>query len=268
MRNFLGNQWSSGLTIHQAPNLLFEMLRSFVELATSLNLSRATEVTGLTRQTLKRHISNLEELRGAPLFELVDRRYVLTEEGEAALPEAKALLERSVAWVRAENMDVGGLQKIETPDGSYSSRQLPLQALWENEGACTNVYDAWTAARGIISQRQFDRYRSRLVIFRPLGEEWICVWLGSQSLLAELLGEPKAASAVGLSLSHLLCDIGNFETISSVLCGVNASGDARLDRVRKRIESSGDVIDYMRLCMTLRFPDGSTGVGLFCETYP
>ncbi len=255
------------MTVHQAPNLLFEMLRSFVELANSLNLSRATEVTGITRQTLKRHISNLEELRGAPLFDLIDRRYVLTSEGEAALPEAKALLERSVAWVRAEEPLVEGLQKVETPDGLYSSRQLPLRALWETEGTCTATYDAWSAARGVLGDVALDRFRSRLVVFRPLGDEWVCVSLGAESVLARMIGSTRAASAVGMPLSLIFKGFGCLEWIENLFSSVSASSDVRLDRVRMRASICGESIDFMRLSMLIRFPDGSTGVATFCEDH-
>lgn len=255
------------MTVHQPPNLLFEMLRSFVELANTLNLSRATEVTGLTRQTLKRHISNLEELRGAPLFELVDRRYVLTSEGEAALPEAKALLERSVAWVRAEDPWVDGLQKVESADGHYSSRQLPLRALWENEGSCTEAYDAWSAARGVLGHKALDRFRARLVVFRPLGEEWVCVWLGAQSVLAGLIGEVRAASSVGMTLGQILDGCAEGDFVEDLFSSVNSASDVRLDRVRLRVKSSGESLEFMRLAMLIRFPDGSTGVGTFSEVH-
>lgn len=253
------------MTVHQTPNLLFEMLRSFVELANSLNLSRATEVTGITRQTLKRHISNLEELRGAPLFDLVDRRYVLTSEGEAALPEAKALLERSVAWVRAEGPWVEGLQKVETPDGLYSSRQLPLRALWEREGSCTAAYDAWSASRGILGHKALDQFRPRLVVFRPLGDEWVCVWLGAKSVLAEMIGDVQAGSAVGMTLNQILQGFGHAHCVEDLFDSVNGASDVRLDRVRMRAKVADESIDFMRLSMLIRFPDGSTGVAMFSE---
>ena len=41
--------------------LLFEMLRSFTTLARTLNLSHAVEELNSTRQTIRRHISQLED---------------------------------------------------------------------------------------------------------------------------------------------------------------------------------------------------------------
>ena len=72
------------------PGLLFEMIRSFVTLAATLNLSHAVKDLGSTRQTVRRHISTLEDAMGVPLFYVDDRRYYLTVAGENALPDAKA----------------------------------------------------------------------------------------------------------------------------------------------------------------------------------
>ncbi len=64
---------------------MFEMLRSFTTLASTLNLSRAVIALGSTRQTVRRHIQQLEELRGEQLFEVHDRQYVLTEAGSRSV---------------------------------------------------------------------------------------------------------------------------------------------------------------------------------------
>ena len=45
--------------------LLFEMIRSFTTLAQTLNLSHAVAELNSTRQTVRRHISQLEALRSA-----------------------------------------------------------------------------------------------------------------------------------------------------------------------------------------------------------
>ena len=63
----------------QLNTVLFEALRSFSTLASTLNLSRAVDALGTTRQTVRRHISLLEEARGEELFALIDRQYVLTK---------------------------------------------------------------------------------------------------------------------------------------------------------------------------------------------
>ena len=67
---------------------MFEMLRSFTTLAETLNLSHAVVLLGSTRQTVRRHIQQLEEMRGEALFEVHDRQYVLTDAGDRSVREA------------------------------------------------------------------------------------------------------------------------------------------------------------------------------------
>jgi len=43
------------------PPLLYEMVRSFTVLADTLNLSQAVRLLGSTRQTVRRHIAQIEE---------------------------------------------------------------------------------------------------------------------------------------------------------------------------------------------------------------
>lgn len=250
------------MTVHQAPNLLFEMLRSFVELAGSLNLSRATDVTGLTRQTLKRHIASLEELRGVRLFELVDRRYVLTPDGEAALPEARALLERGVAWVRAERSDVGGLLHVASSDGSYVSRELPINRLWDREGeVSTRVYDAWSAARAALDHQALDPLRSAISVFRPYGDDWICSTVGPDSLIAELIGPTRAQSSAGVPLTEL-CRGEYAQFVRDAYGSVASSTGLRFDHVTLRT-ADRETVNYVRLILAIRFADGSNGVAVF-----
>jgi DNA-binding transcriptional LysR family regulator len=52
--------------------LLFEMIRSFSKLAKTLNLSHAVHELSSTRQTVRRHIASLEEIKGENLFEVVN----------------------------------------------------------------------------------------------------------------------------------------------------------------------------------------------------
>ena len=50
------------------------MLRAFVCMSKNLNLSKTCEELGATRQTVRRHITDLEAIRGELLFEVVDRQ--------------------------------------------------------------------------------------------------------------------------------------------------------------------------------------------------
>ncbi len=74
------------------------MLRAFVCLARTLNLSKACEELLATRQTVRRHITDLEGILGIKLFVVTDRQYRLTPEGCEKVTEAKSLLLQLDTW--------------------------------------------------------------------------------------------------------------------------------------------------------------------------
>ena len=96
--------------VNRHPALLYEMIRSYTTLARTLNLSHAVDELGITRQTLRRHIAQLEQVRNESLFSVKDRRYELTPAGEAALPTAHDLLARIETWSMGQASQIDGLQ--------------------------------------------------------------------------------------------------------------------------------------------------------------
>ena len=115
------------------PGLMFEMLRSFLAVARSLNLSHAVSQLGSTRQTVRRHIETLQEIRAERLFDVVERQYILTEKGNDALPEAERMLELANAWLRRETWILDGLSSVRFESDAevpYYSQQHPLDMIW------------------------------------------------------------------------------------------------------------------------------------------
>jgi DNA-binding transcriptional LysR family regulator len=70
-------------------------LRSFVAVADEMHFSRAARRLRLAQPALTAQIRHLEHQIGSPLFERTNRMRGLTVAGEALLPEARALVERS-----------------------------------------------------------------------------------------------------------------------------------------------------------------------------
>ena len=112
------------------PALLFEMIRSFVSLAATLNLSHSVKQLGSTRQTVRRHISTLEEAMNAPLFSVNDRQYTLTDAGRNALPGAEDILARGITWLRGQSRSIGSLQHLRADHGdwTFTKNNNPLAA--------------------------------------------------------------------------------------------------------------------------------------------
>ena len=75
-----------------------DMLQGFAALAQTLNVSEAAEELGVTRQTLRRYVSDLEVIKGGKLLELSKGRYVLTPLGSQSLRDANDFLRRAKGW--------------------------------------------------------------------------------------------------------------------------------------------------------------------------
>ena len=108
--NEIANPYTSSEPVRKQTEshaLLHEMIRSFTTLARTLNLTHAVKELGTTRQTLRRHIAQLEELKGVDLFVVKDRQYQLTEEGSRALPEALDILSFLLSqWTLAITIEI------------------------------------------------------------------------------------------------------------------------------------------------------------------
>jgi DNA-binding transcriptional LysR family regulator len=90
--------------------MTLEQLRIFVAVAERLHMTRAAEALGLTQSAASAAVAALEARYGVRLFDRVGRGLVLSDAGEAFLPEARAVLARaSAASVALE--DVAGLQR-------------------------------------------------------------------------------------------------------------------------------------------------------------
>lgn len=187
--------------------LLYEMLRSFVSLAETLNLSQTVRALGSTRQTVRRHIAALEQARGHALFTVQDRQYALTEEGRKALPEADELLQRGLAWFEARLGHVDGLQHYShvVPQGAtYHLQQHGLNRLWHGEaGVLSDGVAAWAQAQGQLDHEAFAELRGYCLVFRQVQGRWLVTEVGEKSAFAQWFGPTWARSSIGTPIDSL-----------------------------------------------------------------
>ncbi|MEP1586691.1 MAG: LysR family transcriptional regulator [Tateyamaria sp.] len=247
--------------------LLFEMMRSFTTLARTLNLSHAVTELNSTRQTVRRHISQLEVLRGKPLFYVSDRRYELTDEGHAALPEAEALLTRSRAWSRGEMGSYGALQYLQTGRGDwvFYQQQQAMGSIWKDESVLLReTYRAWMMASGEIENQNLAHVRAHLLVFRHAENGWICVEFGERSAYVKWFGHDYARSSVGRPIARLPAGEELGQMLDQSFVDIETAQTARLDHVYTRMplphgEKQVTMV-YQRLMMAGFFPDGSPAV--------
>ena len=90
--------------------MTLEQLRIFVAVAERLHMTRAAEALGLTQSAASAAVAALETRYGMKLFDRVGRGLVLSDAGEAFLPEARAVLAR-VAAASVALEDLAGLKR-------------------------------------------------------------------------------------------------------------------------------------------------------------
>ena len=249
----------------ETPPLLFEMLRSFVSLARSLNLSHTVKDLGSTRQTVRRHIATLEKHKNGPLFAFENRQYVLTKTGKEALREAEELIARSNAWLRDESRHVDELLFLDFQAGPvpYHLQQHPLTAIWDKGSALMKFgFHAWADSEGDLESPAFGPLRPYLMVFRRNGAtgEWICTEVGEKSSYATWFGWQIYRSTVGKAAETLLGGVRFNSLMAKPFEDIATTRGIRLDHIHTQIEQGADKgltpISYQRLTMASRFADG------------
>lgn len=245
--------------------LLFEMLRSFTTLAKTLNLSHAVSELNSTRQTVRRHIALLEEMRGEVLFDVVNRRYELTAAGQAALPAAESLLGHGRLWLRGQIKDVDGLMGMSYVDETgwyYHQQQQPISVAWSNpSGLFRAAIQCWSAAEGGLESKKMLPVRPYALVYRDTSAGWLCTEVGEQSFYSKWWGWAAARSSVGRSLDQFPFGPELARVMDVPLREVQTTCGMRLDQVVTRIPRTvGGIPEHLvfeRLLLGCNMPDGS-----------
>lgn len=246
-----------------SPAVLFEMLRSFTTLAKTLNLSQAVRILDCTRQTVRRHIDILEEIRGEKLFEVRDRQYSITEAGSRSVIEAEYLLERCEAWLAGRSIhseSVDGLVRARQGD-EFCAQQHPISRIWiDSPPLLQKGFQAWSNAHFRIEAPEMAHVKPYLLIYRQHQSTWIFVSVGELSSYATWHDWTWVKSALGRSVrgSPTGPEIRTF--VSQAYTQVFRGGGARLDHIHARISRTKDgpllPVSFQRLLLSCTLPDG------------
>lgn len=254
----------------------FDMLRAFTSLAKTLNLSETSESLGLTRQTVRRHISDLEAFRGGPLFTLKKHTYALTPLGVASLAGARSLLRQSESWGRGEVHSTGMSHHLEfahsvNDDGSsFYSQQHPVSTVSRiGTPLVQNTLSAWGMALAQIEAEAMQSIRPHLAIYRHSPDGWICVEIGEASTYAKWLGWTWAKSAVGRLLEDDHAGKAYNRFIADAYERLHGEGGVRFDHIFAQLprESSQTLVPvtFQRLLMGCIFPDDTPALALLAS---
>jgi hypothetical protein len=245
--------------------LLHEMIRSFTTLARTLNLSHAVKELGSTRQTLRRHIALLEEMKGVELFEVRDRQYHLTEAGRRALPEAEDILSRGTSWLNRDVGHVDGLELLSKvlPDGWYfHQRQRPISDIWRSKRPLfREMVKSWTLAHGELEHEALQHVRPYMMVFRDTPQGWLSVEIGDENAYVSWFGWSRARSSIGRDVGKMPGGDDFARLLSAPFEEVKYTRGLRLDHVctmLPRVENGPMIpLSYQRLMLGGSFPDGT-----------
>lgn len=106
-------------------NLDLDLLRTFVTIAQTRNISRAAERLLRNQSTVSLQLKRLEEAIGQTLFERSPRRVVLTAHGEAMLEQATRMLALNDELVaRVNEPQVAGVVRLGVPE-DFATTYMP-----------------------------------------------------------------------------------------------------------------------------------------------
>ena len=247
--------------------VLFEMLRSFTTLAKTLNLSQTCKILDCTRQTIRRHIDILEEIKGEKLFEVRDRQYSITEAGSRCVSEAEYLLNRCDAWLAGRSIlsdEIDELERARYTDEQgheFHAQQHPVNRIWiDSPPLLQRGLLAWSNARFQIEDPALELLKPYLLLYREYQSTWFCVSVGEKSSYASWHDWTRAKSAIGQPVTESPAGPEIRQFVTHAYTQVFHGGGARLDHIFARLsrEKNGPLlpVSFQRLLMSCSLPDG------------
>ncbi|MGA9410503.1 MAG: LysR family transcriptional regulator [Roseobacter sp.] len=261
--NYIGN--TTGITL--------SMVRAFVVLSECLNLSKTCEILGATRQTVRRHINDLEAIKGAPLFSVENRQYFLTPFGQASVEDARFILRQVETWSGQSNLSRNstlGLERNEYTDRAgkvFYSQQHPIFRIGASGlPIMKSALAAWGNAQTQIENEAMAAIRPYLVVFRKGSNGWVFVEVGKHSAYSRWFGWVWSKSAIGKLLQEDNAGDDYNEFIAGAYARIYDEGGVRLDHVFAYLPKGGSddlvPVSFQRLLLGCVFPDGTPGLAV------
>jgi hypothetical protein len=253
-----------------AGGITVAMLRAFVCLSRHLNLSKACDELGATRQTVRRHITELEAIKGDKLFEVEERRYRLTPIGRGSLAGARSILQQIDAWSGQSALTrqlSGGLESSRYTDAdgrTFYSQQHPVSKIALNGlPLVRNALVAWGNAETQIEHKAMETIRPYSILFRKGPAGWVFVDVGPESAYAKWFGWAWSKSAIGKLMNE--DDVGDEfnEFIAGAYSRIYNEGGVRYDHIFAYVSRDGGEPmpgSFQRLLLGSVFPDGTPGL--------
>lgn len=247
------------------------MLRAFVCMSRTLNLSKTCQELGATRQTVRRHITDLEAIKGEKLFKVEDRQYHLTPFGRASIDGAKAILLNLDTWSGQSPLTKEfseGLEKsryVDDDGRAFFSQQHPVSKISaDGLPLMKGALAAWGQAETRIEDEAMLAIRPYTVLYRKGPSGWVFVDVGEQSAYARWFGWAWSRSAIGKLLDEDNVGDEFNEFIAGAYSRIYNEGGVRLDHLYAYLpKDNGNTLEpvtFQRLLLGCVFPDGTPGL--------
>ena len=271
----LSQNYLRGIDVYQTKStsgVTVAMLRAFVRLSQNLNLSKTCDELGMTRQTVRRHITDLERIKGEPLFEVEDRQYRLTHYGRECVDGAKSLLLELDIWsgqsdlTRSYSQGLESSRYVDADGRSFFSQQHPVSKIaLDGLPLLKQAFVAWGNAETRIEHKAMQAVRPFSVVYRKSPIGWVFVDIGTESAYAKWFGWAWSRSAIGKLIydDHVGDEFNEF--IAGAYSRIYEEGGVRLDHLFAYLPKDGAdplPVTFQRLLLGCVFPDGTPGLSV------
>ncbi len=253
------------------PANLYRILRSFLTLAETLNLSKTTKALQVTRQSVRRHIDWLEDQTGCRLFTYEHNQFGLTSAGSSWMSEVSNLLDQTELLFGASSTLINGLPSVHfkiTDDHQFFAQQHPVVKVWNDKTPplIKRGLEAWVLSQSALDHQAMQVIRPFLLVYRQLRSQWVCTEVGEKSSYATWLGPTWARSAVGQAYDDDPIKSQADQFMLRAHAAVSRTGFPWYDHISTKFprRESGELVpvNYQKLVMPCHFPDGSPAVAI------
>ncbi|MEM7751763.1 MAG: LysR family transcriptional regulator [Pseudomonadota bacterium] len=205
-------------------NLLYGYVRSFVRLAYLGDVQKVADGLGITRQSVRNHILELENLLEVQLFDKIGAMSRLTSMGALWLPRAQEFHELAGAFLRRRGSN----------SAHYHSTQLPLRMLMNDETNSAQLREfarAWMQGVNRVDISEFKHFEPYCIVYERREGAWVSRSIGQNSAFASWFGADVAKNSEGKKLIDMETGSDLQDEVSFLLDGVYTRGGLHFSEV-------------------------------------
>lgn len=205
-------------------HLLYGYIGSFVKLAYVGDVNLAAEALSVTRQTVKRHIVELEDLLDAQLFDVVASKSRLTSLGNLWLPRAQELMDVASAFLRRKT----------SANAAYLSTHIPLRHLFNGDDCSPDLRElayAWKRSDFKLNSDEILPFLDRCIVYERQNGRWYTRSMGENAAFSQWFGKEEAQKSVGQPISDIATSEELYGEVNYLLDRVYTQGGLFLTEV-------------------------------------